>query len=189
MQEARSASGQQRVAFVAHSAGGWLSRVWMQAHGGLDGIEAIVTLGSPLRPPPTDVPGVIDQTRGILSYVDANCPSPADVAKAGGRFVCIAGKYIHGTEVLSPENLNAWVVGQGYRQVCGDGAVWGDGITPTQWALLPGAEHVELDGVFHTPVGAGPGPWYGSPGVLDLWVHHLGGTATTPSQPASSAAS
>ena len=47
----------------------------------------VLSLGSPLRPPPRDVPGVIDQTRGILRYVDANCPGPAELRSAGGRFV------------------------------------------------------------------------------------------------------
>jgi hypothetical protein len=104
----------------------------------------------------------------------------------GGRFVCVAGRYIKGAEALS--GGNAWVVGQGYRQVCGDATVWGDGITPTDWALLPGAEHVVLEGVFHSPVGAGPErPWYGTPGVLEQWAGCLGapGAQRAPAQVAS----
>jgi len=169
--EAQQESGQQRVSLLAHSAGGWLARVWMQQHG-LDSVACVLSLGSPLRPPPVDVPGVIDQTRGILTYVDSNCPGPAELRAAGGRFVCVAGRYLRGSESLS--ELNAWVVGQGYRQVCGQADVWGDGITPTEWALLPGAEQLTLEGVFHSPVGAGPGRlWYGSKGVLEQWVDKL----------------
>ena len=46
----------------------------------------------------------------------------------------------------------------------------GDGITPVAWAQLDGAEHVTLDGVYHSPLGAGAGrPWYGSADVLPKW--------------------
>lgn len=38
---------------------------------GLGNIDRLVSLGSPHNPPP---PGVIDQTRGILSHVAATCP-------------------------------------------------------------------------------------------------------------------
>ena len=171
VQEARAASGQEAVSLVAHSAGGWLCRVWLQANPGEVDNVSVVSLGSPLRPPPTDVAGVIDQTRGILTYVAANCPGPAEV-----RWVCLAGRFIRGSESLSPD-VSAWVAGQGYKQVCGLQTAWGDGITPTDWALLPGAEHVVLDGVFHSPVGADNDgrPWYGSSAILPRWVHHLTG--------------
>ena len=93
--------------------------------------------------------------------------------------MCVAGRYIQGAEALSgPGGANAFIVGQGYRQVCGAAGVWGDGITPTEWALLPGAEHVVLEGVFHSPVGAGEGrPWYGSEAVLPQWADELGAPA------------
>jgi hypothetical protein len=137
----------------------------------MEGLDCVLSLGSPLRPPPRGVPGVFDQTRGILTYVDERCPGPQQLAAAGGRFVCVAGRYIRGSEAFAASDANAWVVGQGYRQVCGDASVWGDGITPTDWALLPGAEHVVLEGVFHSPVGAGEGrPWYGTRGVLEQWA-------------------
>ena len=145
--EARAAADTERVALIAHSAGGWLSRVWLQqrqraspAHppprpcpaaritavrvddgprsairlpAGLDDVAAIVTLGSPLRPPPS-APGVIDQTRGILRYVEERCPGPRELAAAGGRFVCVAGRYLRGSERVT--DVQAWIVGQGYKQ-------------------------------------------------------------------------
>ena len=170
--EARAASGARRVSLLAHSAGGWLARVWMQQRG-VDDLDVVLSLGSPLRPPPRGVPGVFDQTRGILTYVDERCPGAEALRAAGGRFVCVAGRYIRGADSPSA-GANAWVVGQGYRQVCGQADVWGDGITPAEWALLPGAEHVTLEGVFHSPVGSGPErPWYGSKGVLERWVDRL----------------
>ena len=39
-------------------------------------------------------------------------------------------------------------------QVCGEAAVWGDGIVPVPAAHLDGATQVDLDGVYHSPLGA-----------------------------------
>lgn len=48
-------------------AGGWLGRVFLLDFGAAsNGIDQFVSLGSPHLPPP---PGVIDQTRGILTWV------------------------------------------------------------------------------------------------------------------------
>ncbi len=41
---------------------------------GTAGIERMITLGSPHQPPPEDVPGVIDQTRGLLTFCSQACP-------------------------------------------------------------------------------------------------------------------
>lgn len=35
-------------------------------------MDRLITLGSPHNPPP---PGVVDQTRGILSHVASTCPA------------------------------------------------------------------------------------------------------------------
>ena len=52
--------------------------------------------------------------------------------------------------------------------------VWGDGVVPVQAAHLDGAVNLSLNGVYHSPVGANEErPWYGSPSVLDEWVHYL----------------
>ena len=188
VERALSESGEQKVSLVAHSAGGWLARVWLQqSPENAARVSLLLSLGSPLRPPPTGVPGVIDQTRGILTHVDANCASAEELAAGGTRVVCVAGRYILGSDEVFAER-GAWVVGQGYRQVCGRSDVWGDGITPTEWALLPGAEHVTLDDVFHSPVGAGPGRlWYGSEGVLEQWVDYLRRSSAAPAKSALSA--
>jgi pimeloyl-ACP methyl ester carboxylesterase len=171
--EARLASQQERVTLLAHSAGGWLARVWLAQHGA-SSASCLLTLGSPLRAPPVGVAGVFDQTRGILTHVAANSPSVADLAQEGCRTVCVAGRFVRGAAALAPSTAGEWVVGQGYRQVCGEAEVWGDGITPCDWALLPGAEHVVLDGVYHSPLGAGEGrKWYGSEGVIEQWLDRL----------------
>lgn len=170
--EAKEAAGTDKVTLVAHSAGGWMSRVWLLERQRMDDVSLLLTLGSPLRRPPSGA-GVFDQTRGILKYVDERCPGPVDLAAAGGKFVCLAGRYLKGSEQLS--EFQGWVVGQGYKQVCGAADVWGDGITPVEWAHLDGAENVTLEGVYHSPVGASAErPWYGSPGILEQWLSYLG---------------
>lgn len=76
--------------------------------------------------------------------------------------MCLAGKYLKGSANI--RETAAWAVGLGYQQVCGEAEVWGDGITPVDWAHLDGAENVVLEGVFHSPVSAGPDrPWCAQP--------------------------
>jgi hypothetical protein len=54
--------------------------------------------------------------------------------------------------------------------------VWGDGIVPVSIAHLEGSRELTLEGVYHSPLGAGEGrPWYGTPGVLEQWVGHAVG--------------
>jgi pimeloyl-ACP methyl ester carboxylesterase len=56
------------VTLVAHSAGGWLARVYLHDFG-VDDVRALVSLGSPLNACPKDVPGVVDQTRGAFYLI------------------------------------------------------------------------------------------------------------------------
>ncbi|KXZ45196.1 hypothetical protein GPECTOR_57g486 [Gonium pectorale] len=63
-------------------------------------------------------------------------------------------------------------------QVCGETEVWGDFIVPQPSAHLAGATQLDLDGVFHSPLGEQLpffGPWYGSEQVLGQWLHLLTG--------------
>ena len=39
-------------------------------------------------------------------------------------------------------------------QVCGDAEVWGDGIVPVPTAHLDGAINIDLEGVYHSPLGS-----------------------------------
>jgi alpha-beta hydrolase superfamily lysophospholipase len=69
---ARTALPGAPVTLLAHSAGGWLGRLFMLDYGTSSlGIDRFVSLGSPHQPPPE---GVIDQTRGILTTISAVCP-------------------------------------------------------------------------------------------------------------------
>ncbi|XP_031276157.1 uncharacterized protein LOC116134617 isoform X1 [Pistacia vera] len=193
------------LSLIGHSAGGWLARVYMEEFGFSD-ISLLLTLGTPHLPPPKGLPGVIDQTRGLLNYVEENCSKAVYTPQL--KYVCIAGRYIQGARFFGNSNVDidsvvaidteqpisevavmnnetnstsvstafrARFIGQGYKQVCGQADVWGDGIVPEVSAYLEGALNVSLDGVYHSPVGSDDilRPWYGSPAVVEKWIHHL----------------
>lgn len=50
--------------------------------------------------------------------------------------------------------MRARFVGQGYKQVCGQADVWGDGVVPEVSAHLKGALNITLNGVYHSPIGS-----------------------------------
>ncbi|PON87470.1 GPI inositol-deacylase PGAP1-like [Trema orientale] len=197
------------LSLIGHSAGGWLARLYMQEFG-LSHISLLLTLGTPHLPPPKGSPGVVDQTRGLLNYVEKNCSKA--VYTRDLKYVCIAGRYIQGARLFgnasdakvdggvamdsagttaaaaaaelvvpaSPppsttSSLRSRFIGQGYKQVCGRAEVWGDGVVPEESAHLEGALNISLDGVYHSPVGSDDElrPWYGSPAVVEQWIHHL----------------
>lgn len=188
------------LSLIGHSAGGWLGRVYLQEFG-ISNISLLLTLGTPHLPPPKGLPGVIDQTRGLLDYVEKYCTKAVYTQEL--RYVCVAGRYIQGarffgsnddeSEIVAgvgqsnPEVAlvnpskppstpwRARFVGQGYKQVCGQADAWGDGVVPEISAHLEGALNMSLEGVYHSPVGSDDvrRPWYGSPEVVKQWVHHL----------------
>eukprot|EP00192_Tetraselmis_astigmatica_P014330 CAMPEP_0117669928 /NCGR_PEP_ID=MMETSP0804-20121206/12428_1 /TAXON_ID=1074897 /ORGANISM="Tetraselmis astigmatica, Strain CCMP880" /LENGTH=311 /DNA_ID=CAMNT_0005478087 /DNA_START=202 /DNA_END=1137 /DNA_ORIENTATION=- len=189
VEEAKRATDGAPITLLAHSAGGWMGRVYMRDFG-TTGLDRFVTLGSPHNPPPKDAPGVIDQTRGILTWMQDNCPGAfhSDVS-----YTTIAGKYLQGAPLRggrSSATFKERVVGAGYQQVCGNAEEWGDGVVPVPSALLEGANHIVLEGVYHSPLGSNdvpaemkaeePGaarPWYGSESILDSWIKELGTTS------------
>ena len=72
VESAREAHPKAPITLLAHSAGGWLGRLFMLDFGTQSlGIDRFVSLGSPHLPPPE---GAIDQTRGILSFINDRTP-------------------------------------------------------------------------------------------------------------------
>lgn len=107
---ARSAAGEGApLTLLAHSAGGWLGRLFMLEDRA--DVDRFVSLGSPHLPPP---PGVVDQTRGILTWVDQACPG---AFHEGVQYVTVAGKYLQGAPLLGPGAWQQRIVGAGYQQV------------------------------------------------------------------------
>uniref|UniRef100_A0A7S3VNG6 GPI inositol-deacylase n=1 Tax=Dunaliella tertiolecta TaxID=3047 RepID=A0A7S3VNG6_DUNTE len=165
------------ITMLTHSAGGWLGRVYMLDFGS-EGIDHFVSLGSPHQPPPK---GIIDQTRGILTWCSDSCPG---AYHPNVKYTSIAGRFIKGAELSGEGELLAKIAGIGYQQVCGQADVFGDVIVPEPSAHLgEGAESVNLEGVFHSPIGEKLpffGPWYGSASVVPRWVHYLDSSEPAP---------
>ncbi|GFZ02686.1 alpha/beta-Hydrolases superfamily protein [Actinidia rufa] len=153
------------------------------------------------RPPPKGSPGVIDQTRGLLNYVEKHCSKAVYTPEL--RYVCIAGRYIQGARFFAGSNANsssavhvdqadskvavvnatstsasdsatlrARFIGQGFAV---RQTCWGDGVVPEVAAHLEGALNISFDRVYHSPVGSDDSlrPWYGSPAIVEQWIHHL----------------
>lgn len=158
-----------KINLIGHSAGGWISRIYLgekpylgrgeikpslwSAH---ERVATLVTLGTPH----------VSQerwTRWNLDFVNNNYPGAfyPDV-----RYVCVAGKSIFGER-----RRGSWLAYSSYQLTCGQGNCWGDGITPITAAHLAGAENLVVEGVKHSPKAAGL--WYGSPQIIPSWVSYL----------------
>lgn len=164
----QSSTGQ--INLVGHSAGGWISRIYLgekpylgrnelKATAPVDAranIATLLTLGTPH----------ISQerwTRWNLDFVNNNYPG---AFYPSVRYVCVAGKTIFGDR-----RPGKWLAYSSYQQTCGVGNTWGDGITPIIAAHLEGAENLVIDNVNHSP--RSPKTWYGSPEILSTWVSYL----------------
>lgn len=156
-----------QVNLIGHSAGGWISRIYLgeKPYLGRGEIKPslwsahylvanLVTLGTPH----------VSQerwTRWNLDFVNHNYPG---AFYPNVRYICVAGKSIFG------EPRRSWLAYSSYRLTCGQGNCWGDGITPITAAHLEGAENLVVEGVKHSPKAE---TWYGSPQILPSWVSYL----------------
>jgi triacylglycerol esterase/lipase EstA (alpha/beta hydrolase family) len=158
-----------QVNLIGHSAGGWISRIYLgdqpyAARGEVKSflwkahplVATLITLGTPH----------ISQerwTRQNLDFVTNNYPG---AFYKHVRYVCVAGKTIFGAR-----RRGSWLAYSSYQLTCGIGNTWGDGITPIAAAHLEGAENLVIAGVRHSP--RNQGIWYGSPEPLTTWVNYL----------------
>lgn len=171
VQQLRQETGSDRINLVGHSAGGWIARIYLgevpydvhpgdrhqpglwKAH---PHVATLVTLGTPHSSGER-------WTQRNLNFVNENYPG---AFYSHVRYVCVAGKAVYGDR-----RLQNWFARSSYELTCGQGNVWGDGITPIESALLAGAEQIVLADVFHSPR---PGRyWYGSPPVVQQWASYL----------------
>ena len=169
----KESTGGGPISFVAHSAGGWLGRTYLVTMESPEdaGVDCFVSLGSPHTPPPKDVPGAIDQTRGILTWVNAETPG---AFHEGVKYVTVCGQCIRGRRFdAEGATFEEKITGQGYKQVCGSADASGDGIVPSRAAHLSGALQINLEGVYHSPIGRGERKWYGDAVIVDEWLEHL----------------
>jgi triacylglycerol esterase/lipase EstA (alpha/beta hydrolase family) len=161
----------QQINLIGHSAGGWISRIYIGAvpytiHGDVNAdaglwdakakIANLITLGTP------HISGE-RWTRKNLDFVNDNYPG---ATYSDLQYICVAGKSIFGAK-----KLGQWLAYSSYEMTCGRGDVWGDGITPIEAAHLQGAKNITIEGVKHSPRTSGI--WYGSPEVRSQWIEYL----------------
>jgi len=160
--------GASQVNLIGHSAGGWISRIYLgevpYGKGSVNlltwkaypQVATLITLGTPHT-------SLERWTRSNLDFVNNNYPG-AFYEKV--RYVCVAGKTIFGQR-----RLGNWLAFSSYKLTCGNGNTWGDGITPIEAAHLSGANNLIIEGVMHSP--RSPQIWYGSPGSMENWVKYI----------------
>jgi triacylglycerol esterase/lipase EstA (alpha/beta hydrolase family) len=171
VQQVMAETGSDRVNLVGHSAGGWVSRIYLgeipyDVHPVNVGktclwkartfVNTLVTLGTPH----------VSQerwTKRNLDFVKDHYPG---AFYENVRYVCVAGKASFGER-----NFQNWFTHSSYELTCGQGNCWGDGITPIESAHLAGAENITLDNVWHSP--RPPRLWYGTPEVVKTWAAYL----------------
>eukprot|EP00457_Paulinella_chromatophora_P009375 gb/GEZN01009440.1/.p1 GENE.gb/GEZN01009440.1/~~gb/GEZN01009440.1/.p1 ORF type:complete len:187 (-),score=16.88 gb/GEZN01009440.1/:83-643(-) len=167
-------TGSKQVNLIGHSAGGWISRVYLgdspytihkditeeagRGHiwGNRDSVHTLLTLGTP------HAKGSGELAPRNLAFVNDHYPGAFydDV-----RYICVAGKTVFG------DKKKFWFSYKSYELAGGNGSCWGDGITPVDSALLEGAHNIIIPGAEHAPTSKGR--WYGSPEILQQWVPYL----------------
>jgi pimeloyl-ACP methyl ester carboxylesterase len=162
-----------QINLIGHSAGGWISRIYLgkemycdRIWNGQPLVHTLITLGTPHTSQER-------WTRRNIDFVNTTYPGAFHPAV---KYVCIAGKAIYGKPSLK---LGEWFTYQSYQITGGIGQCWGDGITPIEAAHLEGATNLVLDNVQHSPqssVSIKQGKahcWYGSPEIVSEWFQYL----------------
>jgi len=168
-----------KVQLLAHSIGGWISRAYL---GQLPADErsatfsALATLGTPHAPPPEGFFRTIDQTRGLLRFVEERYPGAFHPEL---RYLTVGSRAQRGALPGGGAGLVGGALAYAsYLPLGGEGGVEGDGITPLRCAHLDGAEQREVD-AYHIAFVPGSGTrllgcrWYGSPDVVGEWADFL----------------
>ena len=174
-----------RVALIGHSAGGWISRIFLsgrpyggRVYGGAKLVHSLVTLGTPNA----------DGNGPAFENINWVNQEPHELTKHGVRSLAIGGVGFKGSDW-------GFLTRGAYEFCCPDGtdgtSYDGDGVTPIQSALaLSGADHLQQTGVTHFPWGevaggnlvapelfqdykTGSRLWYGSDEALDEWIDWL----------------
>lgn len=167
------------IVLLGHSIGGWVARAWLSGWADKkikNRVRGVVTLGSPHNPPPKGSNfEKLDQTRGLLTYINSNYPGAYE---SGVRYTSVIGSEVRGS--LNPTQLYPFLAYFSYIFLAGSGNTIGDGIVPVETAALPGAEEIVLPGIKHS--GYIPTPlnsikvkdaWYGSEGAIQQWIKYL----------------
>lgn len=188
------------VTLIGHSIGGWAIRAYVGERLGTERaqkrVARLVTLGTPHNAPPLSSPvAAVDQTRGLLTYINDKFPSGKPLAPE--QLVCVAGR---GTTTCNFGELvrsSAWdgderrskllerlVALPSYFALSGSAfGVAGDGLIPIETATLTGGcGSIVLDDCHHSGfiptaldsiVLPDTYKWYGSEGIFEQWADHL----------------
>jgi pimeloyl-ACP methyl ester carboxylesterase len=142
-----------KAVLVGYSAGGILARAYVggdppyggRRYSGHRRVSHLITLGTPHNAPSEGTLAPITEVNEL--FPGALHP---DI-----RYLCVAGDAVDGA--------SSGRVRRRYERFGDDGLVGGDGKVPVPSALLPGAESLVLDGVYHGRLfGRAGGRWYGS---------------------------
>jgi len=171
---------EREFSILSHSIGGWIARAWL-GEVAPEKLRArcarFVSLGTPhAAPPESSIVASVDQTRGLLKYVNDRWPGAfySDI-----EYTCVASRAVTGK--LAFDGIDSLLGFVSYFALAGEGTTEGDGITPVSGALLENAEAVVLDDAFHADVLPNPVGgrntrllgcrWYGD--YIDEWAHAL----------------
>lgn len=153
-----------KVTLVTHSQGGVLARLYLtpesfygRQYDGHKYVSRLITLGSPHYNQ-----GGITRGGHISRYIQKHCPDAFFSPQV--RYTSVAGKLLRGSHLTTRQARRVYKY---YAELCGDGAVWGDGLIPLPSALLNHSQQIILDGVGHFSKFSSL--WYGSPQVIPHW--------------------
>ena len=159
-----------QVNLVGHSAGGWISRIYLgdepycgDRWNGLPHVASLVTLGTPH----------LSQerwTKRNLEFVNTTYPG---AFHQDLPYTCVAGRSIFGQKTWKLSDRFTY---ESYKLTCGVGDRWGDGVTPIEAAHLDGAHNLTIEDVLHSPSGqrkSNAHLWYGTQSIVSQWVSAL----------------
>lgn len=140
-----------KAVLIGHSAGGIACRVYIggdppyggRRYSGHRRVSHLITLGSPHI---VRNSGTLSEVQRINELFPDALHRESDLA-----YRSVAGNAVDGGDSRKAQKR--------YERMVEDGRVAGDGVAPVEAALLPGSEHVVLDGVYHN---RRVGHWYGA---------------------------
>jgi pimeloyl-ACP methyl ester carboxylesterase len=152
------------ITLVGHSLGGVLGYLYLMTslveESGFKGgahINHLITLGSPY----------VNHCRWLHGGLVSKAIRKLELRyslQASVRLTSVVGKSVHGDPKGKHIERRAYRM---YKNLAGEGAVWGDGIIPVSAASLPHAQSVILEDVGHLP--RREQSWYGSADVIPQW--------------------
>jgi pimeloyl-ACP methyl ester carboxylesterase len=185
VQAAARQSSTGKVTLIGHSAGGVLARLYLSdrpflgyAYRGLDRVSQLITLGSPHHNR-----GGLTHGGRLSHWIEHHYPGAYFAPRV--TYISVAGKSHRGDRDGTRAERFAYDV---YRDMCGSGDTWGDGLIPIESAVLHGSQSIVLDGVSHYAIF--DECWYGSEAIVPRWWQpsHEQQTLATAAHPIESAA-